>query len=337
MLRPTDRRVSSREPCRSSRHAAPGRGGPDGRSRRRTTPARRRGGRGRGRRAGASSGTGPGARTPCATCSCGSCAATGGPDGRHERHRTLALARRRRAASLTASPLAGADHARDRRPARTTRSPSPSASPTTSTRSTRSWATRRAPTRCGRSTYDYLVGYSMTTCRRRPALADVLGHLRRRPDLDLPHPRGRAVVRRRAAHRGRRRLHLQPGARPRRSRASTWRSYLKTVDQRHRARRHDRRAAALSKPNATLPLLPIPILPEHIWKDVSKDQLKQLRQRADGRPAGRRVRAVPAGRGHRRRLDVPASRRTPTTGAASRTSTRSSSRSTSRRTRWCRR
>ena len=30
----------------------------------------------------------------------------------------------------------------------------------------------------------------------------------------------------------------------------------------------------LSKPNATLPLLPIPIVPEHIWKDVTKDEMK---------------------------------------------------------------
>jgi peptide/nickel transport system substrate-binding protein len=30
----------------------------------------------------------------------------------------------------------------------------------------------------------------------------------------------------------------------------------------------------LSKPNAVLPLLPIPILPEHIWKDVSEKEMK---------------------------------------------------------------
>ena len=39
-----------------------------------------------------------------------------------------------------------------------------------------------------------------------------LGDLGRRPDLDLPHARGRDVERRRAADRERRRLHLQPGA-----------------------------------------------------------------------------------------------------------------------------
>jgi peptide/nickel transport system substrate-binding protein len=33
----------------------------------------------------------------------------------------------------------------------------------------------------------------------------------------------------------------------------------------------------LSKPNAVLPLLPIPILPEHIWSDVAEDEVKSYR------------------------------------------------------------
>ena len=41
----------------------------------------------------------------------------------------------------------------------------------------------------------------------------------------------------------------------------------------------------LGTPSATLPLMPIPILPEHIWKDVSKDQLKTFADEpSDGKP-----------------------------------------------------
>jgi peptide/nickel transport system substrate-binding protein len=41
----------------------------------------------------------------------------------------------------------------------------------------------------------------------------------------------------------------------------------------------------LSEPNAVLPLLPIPIVPEHIWKDVSKDEMKTYKaEPAPGQP-----------------------------------------------------
>ncbi|MDZ5623287.1 ABC transporter substrate-binding protein [Nocardioides sp. HM23] len=41
----------------------------------------------------------------------------------------------------------------------------------------------------------------------------------------------------------------------------------------------------LSKPNAVLPLLPIPILPEHIWSDVAEDDVKSYRNEpSDGEP-----------------------------------------------------
>ncbi len=33
----------------------------------------------------------------------------------------------------------------------------------------------------------------------------------------------------------------------------------------------------LSKPNAVLPLLPIPIIPEHVWKNVSEKAVKTYR------------------------------------------------------------
>ncbi len=47
-------------------------------------------------------------------------------------------------------------------------------------------------------------------------------------------------------------------------------SYLTSVTSVDRTGRHDHRAEARSKPNAVLPLLPIPIIPEHIWKNVSE-------------------------------------------------------------------
>ncbi len=38
----------------------------------------------------------------------------------------------------------------------------------------------------------------------------------------------------------------------------------------------------LSKPNAVLPLLPIPILPEHVWSDVAEDDVKSYRNEPTG-------------------------------------------------------
>jgi peptide/nickel transport system substrate-binding protein len=41
----------------------------------------------------------------------------------------------------------------------------------------------------------------------------------------------------------------------------------------------------LKKPNAVLPLLPIPIIPEHVWKDVPEDQVKTYKaEPEDGQP-----------------------------------------------------
>ncbi len=58
--------------------------------------------------------------------------------------------------------------------------------------------------------------------------------------------------------------------------ASTWESYLgqvKTVT----APDDKTVVLALSKPNAALPLLPIPIIPEHVWKNVSEKAVKTYR------------------------------------------------------------
>ena len=147
-----------------------------------------------------------------------------------------------------------------------------------------------------------------------------VGHLRGRPHLDLHHARRRDVVRRRAADGRRRRLHLRPHPR-RRSRGGD----LVVVPQGRRvgrgSRRHDgrahpeeaeRRAAAAADPDRPR---------AHLEGRLGEGH-QELRGRADGRPAGGRLRSLPAGRGHRRRLDLPASRPTPTTGTARRTSTR---------------
>ena len=41
----------------------------------------------------------------------------------------------------------------------------------------------------------------------------------------------------------------------------------------------------LARPNAALPLLPIPILPEHVWSDVAEDEVKSYRNEpTDGQP-----------------------------------------------------
>ncbi len=41
----------------------------------------------------------------------------------------------------------------------------------------------------------------------------------------------------------------------------------------------------LKKPNSSLPLLPIPIVPEHIWKDVPEDEVKTYKaEPEDGQP-----------------------------------------------------
>jgi ABC-type transport system substrate-binding protein len=55
--------------------------------------------------------------------------------------------------------------------------------------------------------------------------------------------------------------------------AASWGSYLKSVKT---ITAPDAKTVVmkLDEPNAVLPLLPIPIVPEHIWKDVSEDDVK---------------------------------------------------------------
>ena len=97
--------------------------------------------------------------------------------------------------------------------------------------------------------------------------------------------------------------------------ASTWGSYLTSVTK-VEAPDDTTVVLTLEKPNAVLPLLPIPIVPEHVWSSIDEKAVKTYAGRADRRSARGRVRPVPAGRGHRRRLDVPLREATPTTGRA---------------------
>lgn len=65
---------------------------------------------------------------------------------------------------------------------------------------------------------------------------------------------------------------------------STWISYLKGVTK-VTAPDATHVVLTLKKPNAVLPLLPIPIVPEHIWKDVSEKDVKSYgAEPKDGQP-----------------------------------------------------
>jgi peptide/nickel transport system substrate-binding protein len=62
--------------------------------------------------------------------------------------------------------------------------------------------------------------------------------------------------------------------------SASWGSYLKSVKT-ITARDAKTVVLALDRPNAVLPLLPIPIVPEHIWKDVSEDDVKNYANETD--------------------------------------------------------
>ncbi len=66
--------------------------------------------------------------------------------------------------------------------------------------------------------------------------------------------------------------------------SATWGAYLQQVDT---ITAPDAKTVVLSmkKPNSSLPLLPIPIVPEHIWKDVSEKEVKTYKaEPEDGQP-----------------------------------------------------
>jgi peptide/nickel transport system substrate-binding protein len=63
--------------------------------------------------------------------------------------------------------------------------------------------------------------------------------------------------------------------------AISWGSYLSNVKS-ATAPNATTLVLKLNKPNAVLPLLPIPIIPEHIWKDIPEDQVKSFPNEPDG-------------------------------------------------------
>ena len=66
--------------------------------------------------------------------------------------------------------------------------------------------------------------------------------------------------------------------------AATWGSYLQQVTS-VTAPDATTVVLELKQPNSSLPLLPIPIVPEHIWKDVPQDQVKNYKaEPEDGQP-----------------------------------------------------
>ena len=183
-------------------------------------------------------------------------------------------------------------------------------------------------------TYDYLISYSMEDMSPQPGLAtdwetsdDGLAwtfHIRD----DVTWSDGEPLTAKDVAYTFSRVLDGGPEA-------ATWSSYLVGVES---VEAPDDTTVVLTskKPNAVLPLLPIPIVPEHIWKDVSEKDVKSFgNEPEDGEPVVgsgpfRFVEGTAGG------VDVPFEAQPRLLEGRARTSTRSSSGSTRARTRWCR-
>ena len=131
-----------------------------------------------------------------------------------------------------------------------------------------------------------------------------VGDVRRRPDLDLPHPLRREVVRRRAADR--------------RDIAYTYNRVLDggvEGDNWARATSPTSRASPrpTTRPSCSSCRSPTPCCrccrsrscPSTSGRTSTRRRSRRYADRADRRPAGRRLRPVPAGRGQGRRVDVP--------------------------------
>jgi peptide/nickel transport system substrate-binding protein len=120
--------------------------------------------------------------------------------------------------------------------------------------------------------YDYLIGYSMKDMSPTPALAtewdtsdDGLTWTFHMRD-DVTWSDGEPLTANDVAYTYNRVLDGGPEA-------ATWSSYLVGV-QKIEATDDTTVVLTLKKPNAVLPLLPIPIVPEHVWKDVSEKAVK---------------------------------------------------------------
>lgn len=123
-------------------------------------------------------------------------------------------------------------------------------------------------------TYDYMISYSMEDMSPQPALAtswdtsdDGLTwtfHIRD----DVTWSDGEQLTAHDIAYTYNRVLDGGPEA-------ATWKSYLGNVTA-VEAPDDTTVVLTLKAPNAVLPLLPIPVVPEHIWKDISEDQVKSF-------------------------------------------------------------
>ena len=132
-------------------------------------------------------------------------------------------------------------------------------------------------------TYDYLVNYSMKDMSPRPGLAKSWTtssdgktwtfHVRSGVTWSDGKPLTAADV----AYTYNRVLHGT-------TESINWSTYLNSVTK-VTAPNPTTVVLKLSKPNAVLPLLPIPIVPEHIWKNVSEKEMKSYpAQPQGGRP-----------------------------------------------------
>ena len=132
-------------------------------------------------------------------------------------------------------------------------------------------------------TYDYLIGYSMKDMSPAAGLAtewetsdDGLTWTFTMRD-DVTWSDGEPLTANDVAYTYNRVLDGGPEA-------ATWSSYLVGVES-VEAPDDTTVVLTLKKPNAVLPLLPIPIVPEHIWKDVSEKDIKSYaNEPKDGQP-----------------------------------------------------
>ncbi len=131
--------------------------------------------------------------------------------------------------------------------------------------------------------YDYMVGYSMEDMSPAPGLAKTWEtspdgltwtfDIREGVEWSDGEPLTAADI----AHTYNRILDGGPEA-------GNWGTYLTSVET-VEAPDDTTVVLTLSRPNAVLPLLPIPILPEHIWSDVAQSDVKSYRNEpTDGQP-----------------------------------------------------
>ena len=124
-------------------------------------------------------------------------------------------------------------------------------------------------------TYDYMISYSMKDMTPEPGLAESWDtsedgltwtfHIR----SGVTWSDGKPLTARDIAYTYNRILDGGPEA-------ASWASYLTSVET-VEAPDDETVVLTLTKPNAVLPLLPIPIVPEHVWSDVSETEVRSYR------------------------------------------------------------